>query len=484
MLPNVSITKSDGNTGVTSSAPDGILAIIGPSSAGTKNVAGGYSKKAVIRTEFGYGKLPEVSAWIADLVGKPQVLVRCEDTTAGAYGTATETNVGTSVITAAGTEPLDDFDFKIEFTTGGTRGTPGIIYRYTVNGVTSGLIALGTDTSIAIPNTGVGVSLAAGTILTGQTYAAKTTAPKMTNADLVLALEALRISTLTFEAILLVGPVDATMVATAAAWKTARALEGRYYSIVCNTVHRDPGTQTFAQYKTAMDTAFGASADIDTVVCYDAFDTVSVFDGRTYRRDTAMAVAARGMGISIGRDCAEVAIGPLAGVSILDTKGAPKYHDENAYPGADDSRFTTLRTIDGFIGTYITNPKLLSPPGSDYVFWQHSRCMNRAASITKQLLTKELSKGVRKVKKKVGATEISVIEEGEAARIEQLISAELRKALNGQVTGVGLTLSRTDDLSSNAGATINGELWLVSLAYLKNFAIEAKFLRTVPASAV
>ncbi len=481
-VPQTTINKTDGNTGVVRPGTDGILAIIGPSSAGTKNLAGGYAKRADIKTVFGYGKLPELAAFHVDRVGKNVVLVRAEDSVAGAMGTAVQGGAGTAVLTNGATEPLDDYDVLIKFIVGGTRGTPGITYVYSLDGglVFSGEIALGTDVSILLPNTGVAVLIAAGTILAGQTYAVKTTGPRMNNADLVAALEALRLSNLPFEAIYPIGPLDATMFATLATWRQARDNEGRFYNVIGNTAVRDTATQTEAQYKTALDATWSASSDIGITLCADSADLASVYTGITYRRETAAIVAARLMSIDLSVDAAQVSLGPVDG-RIRDVQGNPRWHDEEAYPGLDDSGFTVLRSIDGL--TYINNPNLFSPSGSDYVYTQHTRVMNAACDVTKQLLTKELSKGVRKEKKKIGNAVISVIAEDEAMRIEQLVTSTLKSRLNGMVTDVGFVLSRDDDLSSNAGATLHGDVWLVALAYIKKFAIEAKFVRTVPAQA-
>lgn len=481
-VPQVTTQKTDGNTGVVRPGTDGILAIIGPSSAGTKNLASSQSKKTPIASSFGVGKLPELAAMHCERVGRSVVLVRAEDSVAGTYGTATETGVGTAVLTAGASEPLDDYDLVIKFIVGGTRGVAGITYTYSLDGglVTSQVQALGVATSIVIPNSGITINIAAGTILANQTYSAKITGPRMNNADLVAALEALRLSTLPFEAVQVLGPADATMFTTLDTWLAGREAEGRYYFGILNAAHRDPATQTEAQYKTALDSTWIASTSTRITLCADATDLVSVYTGLTHRRDVASTVAQRLMSIDLGVDAAEVALGPVVG-GILAVDGNPKWHNEELYPGLDDSRFTVLRTLDG-VPTYINNPNLFSPPGSDYVYVQHTRTMNAACSVAKELLTKELSRGVRKQKKKVGPLEIAVIAEDEAARIEQMISAELARRLNGQVNAVGFIMSRDDDISSNAGATIHGDTWLQSLAYIKKFATEAKFVRTVPVS--
>jgi hypothetical protein len=70
----------------------------------------------------------------------------------------------------------------------------------------------------------------------------------------------------------------------------------------------------------------------------------------------------------------------------------------------------------------------------------------------------------------------------DAKELDELVSATLKSELDGQVTDTGFLLSRDDDLGSNGPNTLNGAVWVKSLAYAKKFGIEAKFVRTIPVS--
>jgi hypothetical protein len=228
-----------------------------------------------------------------------------------------------------------------------------------------------------------------------------------------------------------------------------------------------------------MTTAFASASSTRVVMCADAGDLVSVVRGIRQKRQTSFAVAARGMANDIARDCAFVEDGPVDGFQITDDRQNPKYHDELLYPGLDDLRLTVLRSVPGRQGPFINNPNLLSPSGSDYVYWQHARVMNRACEIAFEILTGRLSKGVRK------DVATGYILEEEAQEIEGLVNAELDKQLvtPGRVSGARYVLNRTDDLSSNAGATLNGEVQVSALAYVKKFAVNAKFVKTITVKA-
>lgn len=485
MLPKVEITKTDGNTGVVRPGADGICAMIGPSTAGTQNQAASFGKAKALTDELGGGLLPESAAWMMQYTEKPVVAVRAAASVAAVLSAVAHTGAGTSVVTATGT-PIDDYSVIFKVVAGGTIGVAGATYKYSLDGgkTYTAVRALGTANSLLLltptgASTGITLAFAAGTLLADQVESLTATAARMNNADLVAALEALRISSLRFEHIHAIGPLDATMFATLDAWIKARDGEGRYYTGSGNTRYRTIGSETEAQFKTALDGIFGASASstgIGFVLGADAFDCVSPLSGLTIPRDAALGIVTRGMSVARGVDAAEVRLGPLGGVGIKDVRGGPYWHDEAIYPGLDDSRFSVFRTFDQLPGTYVCNPNLFSTPGSDYVYWQHARTMNRACEITKELLTQRLSSGVRK------DTDNRIVEV-DAKELDELITAVLRSELGGQVTDTGFVLSRDDDLGSNGPNTLNGAVWVKALAYAKKFAIEAKFVRVIPASA-
>jgi len=480
MIPSVNISKSTNNTGVVKPSADGILAIIAPSQSGTAAQPSAFTRQDLALAAFGYGALVEAAAYDMAVAEKPVLLIKAAASTAGANGTVTHTGPGTSAVTATGT-PYDDYQASLTFIAGGTIGVAGITFKWSLDGLNySGVTALGTANTFTIPNSGVTFSFGVGTILAGQVESFSTTGPRMNNSDLVTALEALRTYTGAWDALLVAGAdADATFVSTLDAWLAAREAEGKYRTAVINAVPRASATQTEAQYQTAMSTAWASAASTRVVVCADAGDLVSVVRGIRQSRAVAWGVAARGMRDDISVDAAYVGGGPVDGYVITDDRGNPKYHDELLYPGLDDLRLTVLRSVPGRDGVYINNPNLISSSGNDFVYWQHARVMNRACEIVFQLLTARLSKGVRKDVK------TGFILEEDAQEIEGEINAELDKQLvtPKRVSGAAFILSRTDDLSSNAGATLNGEVQVSALAYVKKFAINAKFVKTITVSA-
>jgi hypothetical protein len=484
-LPSVEISRADGQTGVVKPSPAGVLCIIAPSASGTANQPQTYTKAANVLADFGHGPLAEFAAYVMSVARKPVLCIKCDATTVGAYGALTEVGEGTSAITADSTEPCDDYEVFIEFVTGGTIGVAGITYRYSLDGgkTMSGITALGTGSTLTIPNSGVGFDFAAGTVLADQTLACTTTAPAPNNTNLSDALEALRLSSQPWEALLVSGASTATTVSTLDTWLSALEATGKHRVGFINSRFRNSG-ETEAQYITAMDTAFNAAASLRVCVASGSGDVVSPLRGVTHKRAVALGLAARCMAVDIATDPAFVADGPIAGYQIKDDRGNPKYHDEALYPGLDDLRLASLRSFEGRNGAYITNAPMISSAGSDYVFIQHARVMNRACDLAWQTLSGRLSDGVMKNPSAEANGEVYIREE-EAADIEGLVQTALERELvtPRRVSGAAFTLSRTDDLSSNQGAELNGEVAIQALAYVKKFSVEAKFVKAITVAA-
>lgn len=486
MLPNTTITKQDGNTGVVKPSNTGVLAIIAPAEKGTQNQAGSYARKADALSTFGLGILVEAAQYFMSTAKKPLVLIRAAASTAAAYGTPDISGVtGTSVVTASATTPLDDYNFTFVVVHGGTIGVAGITYKYSFDGKTfSPITALGTASTAAfnvpVVNTASGVSLdfAAGTLVAGDKVTVSTTGARMTNADLVDALEALRVSKLPWDSVLVLNcPADSTTIATLDSWLSGLEGRGVFRNGYMNTRFKNAG-ETEATFAAAMATLVASSASIRIDVGCDAGDLPSGVTGLVQPRPVALGVAARALSFSIGVDPAYVANGPIPGFTIADDSGNPKWHDEDLFPGLDDLRLTTFRTIDGEDGVFITNANLLSSGGSDYVWDQHARTMNAAATITHRILNHQLSRGVRKRAKDPVTGKVYILEE-DAAALEILVNAALERELENDVVDVACVLSRTNDLSSNGPQTIDADLELEDEAYIKKFNVAAKFVRSI-----
>jgi hypothetical protein len=227
-----------------------------------------------------------------------------------------------------------------------------------------------------------------------------------------------------------------------------------------------------------MTTVMSTISSIDGVVGVDGGRIPDPLRGFVLKIPTAVVVAGRGMAIDIAQEPAYVALGPIPGLSITDDRLNPRDHNEETFPGLDDLRATALRTMVGEVAgsVFINNTRLVSPNGSDYVYWPHARVMNAGCETLYQRLAKALSKGVRK-----GPDARILPEEADAIESDAQDAVETR--LKNRASGVKVKVSRDDNLGSNQGATLSAELAVSAIVYIKGWAVTAQFVRNITATA-
>lgn len=463
--PSVEVTELDGALGVL---PSGVnaLAIIGTSSIGTVASPVALARTADVASGFGAGQLVEgASYWIRNY-GRPALCCKATSATPGSSSVVTHSGAGTSVVTVSVGTALDEFEVRLRFATGGTIGVAGITFYYSLDGGRNeiGPISLGIANTYVVPDSGTTVAFAAGTVLAAQTESYTTTAPAFDSAGVAAAIAALKASSIPWDLVMIVGPVDATII---------DAIETAFGSIpekayLCG-FRKPTAAETEATYKTAFDTAFGAKATTKGGVCAGGAEITSGVSFRKYWRPIVMAAAARIAFRDDEEDAAEIDHGALPGVSIRDSAGNPKHHDESVNPGLDASRAITLRTWDDTQGVYINNPRLLSAAGSDFEFVQHRRVMNVAKRALRLYFQRRLSKKIL-VDRRTG-----FILENEAKEIESGANAVLRAVLltKPKASSATVSVSRTDLILSTK--TLSVTAVIVPLAYPKTISLTIGF---------
>lgn len=492
-IPQVTITKTSGNTGATRPSNVGILAAIASAPTGTQNLGMSFARQADLLSTFQGGSLVDWLAYSISVSGKPVIAIRPTLSTAAAYvGLVTSGVVGTSVVTTGPAAPIDDFTVTFTVVTGGTIGVAGITYTYSLDGVnTSAVQALGTANNVTFNmpasaggfSSGVELAFAAGTLLAGDVVTVRTTYARPNSSDVTTALEALRIMQVPWEAVIVDGDVSVgPTVAALDTWLAGLEATGKFRMAFLNTRHKNlpvPATETEANYLTAMTTvANGQTRSNRVCVGADAADMISPVSGLTMFRPISIYAAATAMSVPIGQDLGWVGAGSITNLQVADVNGNPKWHNEDLYPGLDALGYTTARTVNGQTGDYLTNGNIFSNPGSDYVFVQHTRIMNRACEIAFAQLTQDLGLGVGKQPPDPVTKQIYILEK-DAQAIDQSVTTAVLSALKGNVVDARFILSRTDDLSPNSGATVHGELQIEALAYIKGIAVTAKFVKSI-----
>jgi hypothetical protein len=311
-------------------------------------------------------------------------------------------------------------------------------------------------------------AVAATDIIAGDVVQFSTAAATWNNTDLGTSLTALAASAQPWNIALIVGKASATAVQVVDAWLVALAAKNKFKYAICNTRLPDIG-ESDAAYQASLGAAFGSVASRWVDLAAGSCKLISAVTQRDYRRPVAWIDAVRALQIDAGQDLAEVDVGPLPACSISDANGNPDDHDESVYPGLDDQRFTTLRTIDGFPGVYINNARIFSPTGSDFIYVQFRRVMNLGCTALVQYLTNQLSTEIV-VDKATGK-----ISKGSAAHLEAGGTTAIGNALypKKRASNVSFVVSRDDNILSTF--TLTCEARITPNGYVKTFATTIGF---------
>lgn len=461
MLQNVNITKLDGQVGVALST-ENVLAIIAPAKAGTVNQPTVIASRTAAIAAFTEGLLVELAAYHLSAAKKHVVAVRCTAAN-GTYGTIATANPGTSVATASSTSfPTDDVDAVVRVINPGTIGTAGITYQYSMDGGTnwSATIALGTATKFVLEK-GVEINMAAGTVLATTVISLRGLAGVPTAQNITDALESLRTTGLFFDGVYVATPATSLIVTQLDTWIQGQEAVNRYLYGLLN-FRRRTEAESYATYLAAFNTAFASSVTSRVLIGLDVLDLQSSIDERRYARPVIAALGARVCSVDLSVDASAFALGSIPSGSITDANNQPKYWDDYLQGGTgDDAKAVCVRSWPGEAGVRFSNPRIFSAPGSDYVFLQHLRVINRASKVAYEKLRARLSSDVL-----TNAT-TGYILEVDAKEIEGDVQSALETELldNRRCSAVTFTLSRTDNLL--ATFTLNGAVGVQFKGYPK-----------------
>jgi hypothetical protein len=474
-LPAVTITEQDGALGVLPPSAGRLLAVVGVAGSGPIDTPATYARVKDLVSTYASGSALEAAAHYIDTYGRPVLFVRTAAAAGDSGGVSAVTSTalgGTSVVTIASTPtPNDDYELVLKIIAGGTVGTAGITYQLSLDGgrTYGATTALGTANTISVPGAGgVSFALAAGTLIAGATYTARTTAPNYDSTTLGAALDALANSAANWELALFAGPLVAATFDQIETKFNAMFAAGKFHGWVGNT--RVPNlAESEASYLTAMNTIFSSKVTKRGSLYSGAQKLISAVSGRQYKRPVAFSTGAREASVSEEVNIADPNLGPLLGVSIRDANGNADEHDESINPGLDDARFGTLRTWDGLSGVYVTRPRLFSAEGSDFQLMPHRRVLDLAHAVLRLYFIRRLNKPIR-VDKTTG-----FILESEALEIEAGATSAMRSVLlaKPKASAVQFSLSRTDNVLSTK--TLTGTARVVPLAYPEAINLDVGF---------
>lgn len=402
--------------------------------------------------------------------------------------TVTRVGSSTSTLTLTGT-PEDEYEIVVEYLFGGTVGTTGITFRYSLDGGEkwSPATQLGTATTFMLMDgteeSGVTLNLAAGTIDKGDKLTSATTGPAWQASDVQAALDTLRASSHAWRFVHVAG--DATAAKVASVGGRLTALEGLgvfTYAIFSARDRTDGevdgeglpsvywGERLISEYASLDADRVGVSAGRARVTC--------PITGRANRRPASWIAVQRLIEKTIQVDPGRKLDGALpADVRIYDSTGRLVELDSRVRDSLHGARFTTLRTFDREPGVYVTRGNSMAAEGSEFNRIARRAVMDLASEVYLAIMTIQIENHLRAnplTGAQPGQTSGETVTPGALAEVDaRIIDRELVSGLTdaivkpGYASAVRARVSRTDPFYTTG--LVTAEVSVTGLAYVDKF---------------
>ena len=394
--------------------------------------------------------------------------------------TTTRVAASTSVVTAAGS-PEDAYEVRLEVVTGGTRGTAGIVVRYSLDGgrIFTPSIALGTDVTLllldgprSLESTGVTLSFAAGTLEAGDVVTFNTTAPEWQASDYAAAVEILKASSLGWSFLHGVGAVSVAGMGTVGTEMATLAAAQRFTWSMLST--RDRGTnETLATWAARLVALQSSFADDRIAVAAGMARITCPITGRQNRRSAAWSAVPRILAKTIETDPGRKLDGPLSSdVLLTDTNNMTVEHDAYLDSSLHDARFLTLRSWPDESGVWVTRGNMMGGDASDYKRIAYRRVMDNVSAVFQRMMTQQVENKFRRWPSTARAPYVAGdVYEPDALKIEREFKAALdaQVTAQGQCTAVSVRLNRTPILLVGGGYRLTAEVKITGLGYIDEF---------------
>lgn len=210
--------------------------------------------------------------------------------------------------------------------------------------------------------------------------------------------------------------------------------------------------ETESAWESSLIADYATYASVRVGVCAGAAAIFSQATQRFNRRNCGSIVAGRCALIPRSEDLGNVQRGPLPDIlTRLPNGQSGLYHDEYVSPSLDAQRFTTLRTIPGIQGFYITNGRIMAPNGSDFTYIQYRRVMDEGTALLNAAATKFINTTVR-------TNANGSIYEVDARKIEKNIYAFMFGNMRQDVQDIGVSVDRNNNVYSTQTIIITANI--------------------------
>lgn len=456
--------------------------VIGHSSIGTVNTLYFSTNQNSYRDTLGQGAGVELGLPMIRARGGV-LFLKIAASTAGSSGAVSKTAFSTSTgtVTVSGA-PFDAYQVKVRIKLTGALGVAR--FDYTKDALSpspsfSEEITVPSGGTYAIPSTNLVLTFVpgGGPIIyeAGDVSTFACVAPQYTTSDLatgitalLLALGSYIIEDVYFTHRSISASAGATMASAIATHMASLEARRRWARAMA-----DCGADTGAN----VITSFGPLAFSRVAVAFGTCDvpTLNPSSGWGTPRQTAcFALSERAAGADLSENLGRRASGGLRVSAIQNDEGTNQQFIES-------HKINTLRTYDGEAGFFSTNGYLKSPVGSDFLYWDWGRVIDRACRIVYTEQQKWLLRKVRTLTDGTGQ-----IDPRDAVRIETAVRSALKSGLSDPNTIEGFpghvsALQYVVDLTNNVLTTrqLRSALRLVPLPPIEGFVTDIGFTGSI-----
>lgn len=236
--------------------------------------------------------------------------------------------------------------------------------------------------------------------------------------------------------------------------------------------------QTEDNWMNTLSTDFIAFNSARVSVVAGHADIYSPISKRYLRRSSAWVYSGWLSAISISTHPGQVDLGalPLILTKNISLGRYGIYHDENLKPGLDSARFTTLRSVTGLSGFYITRGRIMTNPGSDFQYVQFRRVIDIASKLAFVGATKFLNKKFRvngPNEKFPGA-----IYPPDAVPVEKNIQSYILSNMGSEITSASVTIDKTTNFLSTG--ILNITIAIVPFGYAEEIKVKIGYAPVAP----
>lgn len=412
----------------------------------------------------GYSDGTSYAAMHCSQTGQPVLMVPVAIATKGkssgvVHKSPTGTPTGTSELTV-----VDDPDGVMTAVTalltvveGGTVETPGIVFDISIDGgATTQRIRLNSATSYVIPFIGATIEFGDGTMVDGETYEWKSTAPTLDANGIESARQKLARGRVQVRSWLIACAVDPSLAkAVIDAAERYEKENERFVYVRCNVADGKTAS-TWRQTATAMNVLFSDVNGWRGSISFGSRRKLCPLTGRAWRRPASWAASLReydrGMDLHIStwwRD-----LGPLNGWFTLKSDDE---HDERVDTGALFGRFTSFTTLaNGDSGMYITKDVTRGNDDSVFFLTNNVAVVDEGCSVCNAATVRILGQSMILNNDGTASPEtIADVESGVNSALYRSLMKERVPGRGARASSVRWTMSPADDLRG-PGAVVNG----------------------------